>query len=161
ADGFGGNFTTSFANPGGTNPFSFLAPVQPGVNVTGTVNPASILGFNFNQPSIGLGNNVVVDPGIIGYHGLGSLGVGRVSATSDTFNLLVRALKQQGRIDVLTRPTVMTLDNQAAQVAVGQSVPYTTGSATAAATTTTTVTYRDVGVILNVIPKISPEGKVF
>src|SRR5262249_3406383 len=67
----------------------------------------------------------------------------------------------QGRIDVLSRPQIMTLDNQAAQVAVGQSVPTVQGSnITGTGIVNTPVVYRDVGVILSVVPKISPDGKV-
>jgi type II secretory pathway component GspD/PulD (secretin) len=168
-DLFGTAGSASYANTTNTSPVGF--PVAPGVTVSSTINPAANPGFNFSNPAIALGNNPVVNPGVVGVQGLGSLGVGRISPTSgiggfvfsaasDSFSLLIRALKMQGRVDVLSRPQVMTLDNQAAQVAIGQSVPYTTGTATAAATTTTAVSYRDVGVILNVIPKISPDGKV-
>ncbi len=82
------------------------------------------------------------------------------SASNDVFNLLVRALKAQGRIDILSRPQIMTLDNQAASLQVGSSVPYTAGTSTAAATTVTTTTYLNIGVLLNIVPKINPDGKV-
>ena len=38
------------------------------------------------------------------------------------------ALKTQGRIDILSRPQVQTMDNQTAYVNIGQSVPYVTAS---------------------------------
>ena len=173
AVGFGAASTTSYtttATAAGTLPTGATVPI--GVTVNNTTNPASALGFNFNNPGIGLGNNVAVNPGAVGFQGLGNLGVGRVSPTSgiggfvfsaasDTFNLLVRALKQQGRLEVLSRPSIMTLDNQAAQVAIGQSFPYTQGSnVTATGVISNNVLYRDIGVILNVIPKIQPDGKV-
>ena len=50
------------------------------------------------------------------------------SAASDSFNLLIRALKTQGRIDILSRPQIMTLDNQTASILVGQNVPYVTST---------------------------------
>ena len=50
------------------------------------------------------------------------------SAASDSFNLLVRALKTQGRLEILSRPQVTTTDGQQAQVVVGQFVPYVTGA---------------------------------
>src|SRR5262249_7027374 len=98
-------------------------------------------------------------------------GVGRVSPTSgiggfvfsaasNTFNLLIRALKTQGRIDVLSRPQIQTTDNQTALINVGMDIPYIAGSSTAAATTVTTVTYRSTGVIMQVTPRISPDGTV-
>jgi hypothetical protein len=165
-----GNGTTTFTNVPNDNSFALGQTVPAGVTVNTTANPASILNYNFNNPTVGLGSNPIVNPGIVGFQGLGNLGTGRVgagnvggfvfSAASDSVNVLVRALKQQGRIEILSRPQIMTLDNQAAQVAVGQDVPYTTGTATAAATATTAIQYRPVGVILNVIPKINPDGKV-
>src|SRR5262249_49726328 len=123
-----------------------------------------------------LGNNPVVGPGIVGFQGLGNLGVGRASPTSgiggfvfsaasDSFNLLIRALKTQGRMDVLARPQVQAFDNQPARVLVGQSFPYITGNTTTTAVTgiptvTNTVLYRDIGVQLQVTPKINPDGTV-
>ena len=83
------------------------------------------------------------------------------SASSDTFNLLIRALKTQGRIDILSRPQVMTLDNQRRRVLVGQSVPYVTGTnVTGTGIVTNSINYRDVGVQLKVTPQISPDGRV-
>ena len=109
---------------------------------------------------------------MIGTQGLTSLGVGRVSPTSgiggfvfsaqsDAFNLLIRALKTQGRIDILSRPQVMTLDNQSASVLVGQSVPYISSTnVTATGLLSNGVSYRNVGVELQVTPRIGPDGKV-
>src|SRR5262249_2319118 len=138
---------------------------------TGTSNAVGI-GFPFNNPSLGLPNVTATTPGVVGFQGLNSFGTGRVSpnsgiggfvfsAASDSFNLLIRALKVQGRADILSRPQIMTLDNQAAQVAVGQSVPYLGASSlVAGGLTQQSVLYQNVGVIMNVIPKISPDGKV-
>ncbi|HBI43870.1 MAG TPA: hypothetical protein DDY78_13625, partial [Planctomycetales bacterium] len=121
----GPNGSINFANAAGG-----LAP--PGVTINSSINPAAQPGFNFNNPSLPLGNNPAVSPAQVGFQGLGSLGVGRVSpasgvggfvfsAASDSFSLLIRALKTQGRIDILSRPQIMTLDNQLATIHVGQS----------------------------------------
>ena len=68
AEGFLGTGSVTFTNPG-------LVPQ--GVTVNNSINPAALPGFNFNttQP---LGNNPVVNPGVVGFQGLGNLGVGRV-----------------------------------------------------------------------------------
>ena len=164
------NATAPVFNTVGLYPSANTTPT--GVAITGVTNSSSPTGFNFNQPGIGLGNNVAVAPGVVGYQGLTSLGVGRTSpnisgvggfvfsASNDVFNLLIRALKTQGRIDVLSRPQIMTLDNQAASILIGSSVPYTAGTSTAAATTVATTSFISIGVQLNVIPKINPDGKV-
>ncbi len=167
ASGFAGTSTVSYANATG-------GVIPPGVTVSGTQNPTSLTGFNFGGSNTSLANNVnpAVSPSLVGYQGLGALGVGRVSpvsgvggfvfsAASDSFNLLIRALKQQGRVDILSRPQITTLDNQSASILVGQSVPYITGSnVTATGIITNSVTYRDVGIQLQVVPRITPDGRV-
>jgi hypothetical protein len=119
-----------------------------------------------------LGNNPVVGPGLVGFQGLGNLGTGRISpnsnvggfvfsAASDAFNLLIRALKTQGRIDIMSRPQIMTLDNQTAYINVGSEIPIVTSSnVTATGIITTNIDRRQVGVILQVTPKINPDGSV-
>src|SRR5262249_46722976 len=102
-----------------------------GSGAVGSQNTLSQSGFNFNLPDGGpvipLGNSSLIGPATIGLQGLTNLGTGRVSpnsgiggfvfsAANESFNLLVRALKQQGRVDILSRPQVMTLDNQEANI---------------------------------------------
>src|SRR5204863_512679 len=81
-----------------------------------------------------LPSSQLAEQATVGFQGLGNLGVGRSSPTSgigglvfsaqsNSFNLLIRALKTQGRLDVLSRPQVMTLDNQTAAVNIGQEFP--------------------------------------
>lgn len=146
-------------------------PLPTGVTVNSTLPGAANPGFNFNTP-IQPQNNFTSGPGIVGFQGLGNLGVGRVSPTanvgglvfsaaSDTFTLLVRALKLQGRVDILSHPQVMTLDNQTAAVSIGQNVPYLAESTiTATGLATQNIDRRDVGVLLRVTPRITPDGKV-
>src|SRR5205814_10651215 len=121
--------------------------------------------------SLPLGNNPVVSPGVVGFQGLNNLGVGRsnangvggfvFSAASNTFNLLIRALKTQGRIDILSRPQVQTTDNQTAYLNIGQDIPYVSATTiVGGGLASNTVTYRSVGVILQVTPRISPDGTV-
>ncbi len=131
-------------------------------------------GFNFNTTTP-LPNGTVV-PSRVGVQGLGNFGVGRASsvanvggfvfsAASESVNILVRALRTQGRIDVLSRPQVMTADNQSARILVGQSFPFVVASNVIAnvaggITTTNTFNYRDIGIQLQVTPKINPDGTV-
>src|SRR5262249_15052026 len=87
------------------------------------------------------------------------------SAASDTFNLLVRALRTQGRMEILSRPQVVASDNQTAKILVGQEFPYVTGSnvttgVTGIPTISNTVNYKEIGVLLQVTPKINPDGSV-
>jgi Flp pilus assembly secretin CpaC len=150
--------------------------VPPGVTVNTTTpgNPVALQGFNFNNASnfaLPLGANPAVNPGVVGFQGLSNLGVGRVSptqgvggfvfsASSNVFNLLIRALKVQGRMDVLSRPQVMATNNQVATLSVGQNVPIITSTSVSLGTTSTNIERLAVGVNLSVIPRINPDGTV-
>ena len=140
-------------------------------NTGGTIG---VPGFNFNTPgpqtllpSASLGNAETV-----GFQGLGTLGVGRTSTTgqgfggfvfsasSDTFSLLVRALKAQGRVDVLSRPQLQVADNQTGYMNVGQQFPFPTTSTITTGLAQQGIDYRDIGVSLRVTPRVNPDGKV-
>ena len=135
---------------------------------------AGVPGFLFTDPTTSLGNNVSAPggQGQVGYQGITNLGVGRVSsnsglggfvfsASSDAISVLVRALKTQERIDVLSRPTLMALDNQTALINVGQQIPLNNGSnATATGTISVAIVRQQIGVILQVTPRITPDGRV-
>jgi type II secretion system protein D len=84
-----------------------------------------------------------------------------LSASSESVNVLVRALEQSSRTQVISRPQVQTLDNQAAYINVGALVPRITG-ATTGQTGITNPTLQDisVGIILEVTPRTSPDGTI-
>lgn len=75
---------------------------------------------------------------------------------------VVQAYRQDADISILSTPQIMTIDNEEAEINVGQNVPYITRQDT---TTTTaqypinysSYEYRDVGVILNITPHINEE----
>jgi len=128
-------------------------------------------GFNFNTTGATPNANLVKQ-GSVAFQGLGNLGVGRanstsgvggfvLSAASDTFSLLIRALKSQGRIDVLSRPQLTLTDNQTGFFQVGQQFPRVLGTTIAVGgLATQNVDYIDTGIVLRVTPRISPEGRV-
>ncbi len=129
-------------------------------------------GFNFNSTAP-LPNANLTNQGAVAFQGLGNLGVGRISTTgvgaggfvlsaaSDTFSLLIRALKAQGRVDVLSEPQLTLTDNQTGFFQVGQQFPRITGSTvTGTGLVTQNVEYISTGVVLRITPRISPEGRV-
>ena len=79
------------------------------------------------------------------------------------YGALIQALKSQTKSNLLSTPSIVTMDNEEAYIVVGQNVPFVTGSV---ATTTaginpyTTVERKDVGVTLKVIPHIGEGGSV-
>lgn len=86
-----------------------------------------------------------------------------IGAGGNDFGLLVQALSQSTRARLLSTPSVTTLDNEPATIVVGQNVPFRTGSfATDGNTATpfTTIERRDVGITMNVVPRITSGGVV-
>jgi general secretion pathway protein D len=85
--------------------------------------------------------------------------VARVLETNVTATL--QALAQTNKLDVLSRPYILTSDNQAADITVGDEVPFVTNSFTDEnGGVHNTVVYQDIGIILNVTPHINPDGLV-
>ncbi|MEA3366486.1 MAG: secretin N-terminal domain-containing protein, partial [Planctomycetota bacterium] len=84
-----------------------------------------------------------------------------VSVTGGDVNFLLRAIEAQGRVEILSRPQILATDNQEATINIGQRVPFITNSRiTEDGTTINTIEYEDVGIILNVTPRITPDGFV-
>ena len=132
---------------------------------------AGVPGFLFNSTGP-LGNNTAAPgPDIVGAQAISNFGVGRgnstlgfggmvLSASSEAVSVLIRALQQNRRLDVLSRPQVMALDNQAAFIQVGQQVPTITGTSVTQNTQVNSVSFTNTGLILLVRPRISPDGQV-
>jgi general secretion pathway protein D len=79
--------------------------------------------------------------------------------------MLVRALETDAAANILSTPTLLTLDNEEAKIVVGQNVPFITGQYTTAAaapnvTPFQTIERRDVGLTLRVKPQITEGGSV-
>ncbi|MGR8947867.1 MAG: type II secretion system secretin GspD [Gammaproteobacteria bacterium] len=72
---------------------------------------------------------------------------------------LIRALSGDQTTNVLSTPTLMTLDNAEAEIVVGQNVPFVTGQFTNDSTTPDnpfqTIERQDVGIVLRVKPQIN------
>ncbi len=90
-----------------------------------------------------------------------TLGLNFLFFDSDNFRLAVRALNATGQFDVLSRPYLLTADNQEATINVGQRVPILTNSRVdESGDIISTIDYEDVGIILTVTPQINSEGLV-
>ncbi|WP_455805626.1 type II secretion system secretin GspD [Pseudomonas fluorescens] len=101
------------------------------------------------------------------------LNLGYVNGTVDIpgigkildLKVLARALKSKGGTNVLSTPNLLTLDNEAASIFVGQTIPFVSGSYVTGGGGTSnnpfqTVTREEVGLKLNVRPQISEGGTV-
>jgi len=134
----------------------------------GTSNTRVFGGTNFGTPGQNI-LNVAVNPAGVG-RGL-NIGVvrGRVTipGVGEILNLgvLVRALETDSNANILSTPTLLTLDNEEARIIVGQNVPFITGqyALSGAATTPSpfqTIERRDVGLMLRIKPLITEGGTV-
>ena len=79
---------------------------------------------------------------------------------------LANFLQTNGGSNILSRPSLLTLDNEEAKIVVGQNVPFVTGqytnnnSSNGAVNPFQTVERKDVGLTLKVKPQISDTGMV-
>jgi hypothetical protein len=83
-----------------------------------------------------------------------------LSASSESVSVLIRALEERSRIDILGRPQIMTLDNQPAYIQVGKLVPRIAATRFQANYQTNEIVLEPTGLILGVTPRISPDGNV-
>jgi general secretion pathway protein D len=95
-----------------------------------------------------------------------SLGIGRISDSGTSFAALIEALEAQANTNIMATPTLVTLDNEEAQIEVGEEVPFVTGSYTntgAAAGSVNpfqTVEREQVGLTLKITPQINEGNAV-
>ena len=86
------------------------------------------------------------------------------NGSTSFYGALIQALKVDEKANLLSVPSVMTLDNQEAHIVVGQNVPFITGSTTSTNSGTSnpyqTIERKDVGITLKVIPHIGEDGTV-
>ncbi len=90
-----------------------------------------------------------------------ALGVPNLSVSSSDFNILVRSLEEQGKLEVLSNPHVMVNNNQNAKIQVGENIAIVNGvERSTDGASFADVIRQDVGIILNVMPSISTDGFV-
>ncbi len=138
---------------------------------TGSTLSTLVPGFNFNNSQVA--NSTPFKPEQVGGQGLSNFSVGRtnsdlgygglvLSAGSESVNVLLRALSANRRLEILSRPQIRTLDNQLGRINVGRNVPVVNGFTTngALGQITPTVIRDDSGIILEVTPRITPDGRI-
>ena len=79
---------------------------------------------------------------------------------------VLNMLAADSRLDVISSPSLMVLDNQTATIKVGDQVPIRTSETSSLASSgtdpllTSTIQYRDTGVLLEVTPRVNAGGMV-
>ncbi|MCA9175609.1 MAG: hypothetical protein KDB14_14090 [Planctomycetales bacterium] len=135
----------------------------------------AVTGFNFNNTGENLPNSSsaasMATRNALAGQALSNFGLLRqssnlnyggmvLSAASESINILARALQDAGRMQILSRPQVMTLDNQPAFVQVGARVPRITDVTITNGVTSNTTQDEDVGLLLRLQPRINEDGLV-
>ena len=91
-------------------------------------------------------------------------GAGQRNENGITWGVLLQALSTSTAANLLSTPSIITLDNQESEIIVGQNVPFRTGQSTVTGDGTTnpftTIERRDIGLTLKVTPTISADGLV-
>lgn len=130
-------------------------------------------GYNFNNQTLGNNGSTtsLSRAGNVGAQALSSFALSRVnsdlnfggfvmSASSSNVNFLLRALQESRRLEVLSRPQITALDGKLGSVQVGAKVPTIRGVNLTTFGQTNNIEYENVGIILEVTPRISPDGQV-
>ena len=135
-----GNASSSTTPLGLTAPSGTLAQILQGLAITGQPSTPTSLGDA---------------PLIAG---------GRLDATGTSFAFIIKALAANGDVNLLSTPSITTMDNEEAKIVVGQNVPFRTGSTVTGSQGTTnpftTIQREDVGLTLEVTPHINSDNLV-
>ncbi|MEA3405613.1 MAG: type II secretion system secretin GspD [Pseudomonadota bacterium] len=120
------------------------------INFTGTI-PALLSGDIATQAAA-IGRGVTTGLGEVGDNGYG-------------WGALIRALNGDTNSNVLATPSILTLDNEEAEIVVGREVPFQTGSYTSTTTTVSnpfsTIERKNVGLKLKVKPQINEGDEIY
>lgn len=85
-----------------------------------------------------------------------SIGAIKQKNGNPEFGVLLQALEANTNTNLLSTPSIMTIDNQEAEIVVGQNVPFRTGSTASSSNSNPFITIKrqDVGITLKVVPHI-------
>ena len=125
------------------------------VNFTGSgASITSLAAAASSNDTAGLGKLLANVPGV-------TAGVGNLSGGGLNFLALLNALKSESGFNLLSTPTLLTLDNAEASILVGQEVPFVTGSVTQNNTNPyQTIERKEVGIKLRIKPQINIDNTV-
>ncbi|MBB1472425.1 type II secretion system secretin GspD [Luteimonas sp. MC1782] len=138
------------ANPG-------IMPIAGGVAAQRARNANN--GGDDEDSVLDLARNVAVQS-LLGLNGaLGGIAGGNDNAT---FGLIIDAVKSDTASNLLSTPSILTLDNEEARILVGQEVPTTTGEVLGDSNSNPfrTIQRQDVGIQLEVRPQINAGGGI-
>jgi general secretion pathway protein D len=84
-----------------------------------------------------------------------------INTMNSNLSVTLKALATASKVEVLSRPSIMTRSNEEATITIGDSVPFISNSqTTSTGLIVNSVQYQDIGIILKVTPRIDPNGMV-
>ncbi len=97
-----------------------------------------------------------------------TIGVGRISRSGTSFAAILTALQGDANTNIISTPSIVTLDNEEAEIKVGQRVPFLTGQFSTVGTgggaqpvnPFQTIQREDVGTLLKITPQINRADSV-
>ncbi len=112
--------------------------------------PQNVAGQGTSGFALGRSNST------LGYGGL------VLAAGSQSVNVLFRALQDANRVQILSRPNLMTIDNNISVVQVGSSVPTISGTSqsTIGGAIQNQIIYQPVGLIMQIQPRTNQDGLI-
>ncbi|MCC6199722.1 MAG: type II secretion system secretin GspD [Moraxellaceae bacterium] len=128
--------------------------------------------INFSTAGSSIANLAIAagakNPALANISNGATIGLGKEEINSNGdktfYGAIIQALATVSNANLLSTPSIMTLDNQEAKIVVGQNVPFITGSTSTTSSGTTnpftTIERQDVGITLKVIPHIGEGGTV-
>jgi type IV pilus assembly protein PilQ len=121
-------------------------------------SPKGTLTFGVTDPEGGdIVNLPVVNPGDLG--GIFSLGWLSSTAALRNLDIELSALEDTGDVKIVSKPSVLVVQNQEAEIFVGEKVPIVEGLD--AESNQVSVRLEDVGTKLKITPQITREGSIF
>ncbi|WP_431275334.1 type II secretion system secretin GspD [Variovorax ureilyticus] len=95
-----------------------------------------------------------------------NIGIGRQTSSGFVINAIANFLAQNKEGNLLSKPNLLTLDNEEAKIVIGQNVPFVTGQFTNTGASNgsvnpfQTIERKDVGLTLRVRPQINENGTI-
>jgi len=150
------------------------------VEVAGTASEALGVQWGYGNPEKGVGGTSLAVPGQLSLSSIAGLIDGGSSDSSDTstsfsgllagganqngstkMGIVIQAVESNSNTNLLSTPSIMTLDNEEAEIIVGENVPFITGTSLSSNNDNPfqTIERQDVGLTLRVTPQIN-DGNV-
>lgn len=133
--------------------------ITDGNHVSGTLAGANQLASGVAPADVPLASRLNMDLPAVPSGGVSPVSVGLALAHLGKGTLLdleLSALESEGGGKIISKPQLITADQQAAQIAAGEEIPYQQSTSSGA----TNVSFKAVVLKLNVLPQITPDGHI-